>query len=1124
MLRRAVFGLCFFLVFGGLMAHAGQFLDAPQYPVGTNPQAVAVADFNSDGVPDLAVVNTTSNTVSILLGVGDGTFTAGVTLTTGSSPYGIVTGKFTSSGKWDVAVTNSSANTVSIFKGNGDGTFTAASVSPATGGGPEGIAAGDFNGDGNLDLVVTESTPGKAGVLLGNGDGTFQAEVEYSTGNNPVSVVVADLNNDGSPDIAVANKSTGGVISVLLNNGHGVFGTQFQSAVGGIPTSIAAADFNNDGKLDLAVSCQPISPSFQGLVSVLIGNGLGGFAAHVDYSIGSSPGVSSSPTSVAAAATTTSGYPDLIVTAGNDNTVSVLLNLADGTGVFNPLEVRYGTGTTPYSAVVADLNGDGKNDIVVANSGSGSVSVLLGNGGATGTYQSQVNYDSGPQPNSVTFGDFNNDGYTDLAFADGDCASCTPNAVSIVFGRNDGTFGAPNTYSTLTGSETDTDTYALVAWDFNNDGNLDIAAVNNKTNNVSILLGNGTNTSTLQAAVSYPVGNQPVAIAYGDFNQDGKMDLVVANFGSNSISVLIGNGDGTFKSAVNYTVGHGPYAVARANFNSDKYPDLVVVNETDKTVGILINNGDGTFAPQVAYPTTLTGAPSSVAIGDYNGDGILDLAVGDSASQNVAILLGNGNGTFGTATKVATGANVFSLAAADFNGDGATDLAIAGQSKTGITQNLVTLLTNANNGTVSFSTPALYPIGSQATAQSQSIVAWDFNNDGATDLAVANGLSSDVSVLLNTVGTNMALTPPVTNPSYGAPVQLPVTISPSVTGTGTLTGTITFENGSTVIASPVTIANGAASITTSTLPVGANTISAIYSGNYQPHTVTALITVSQAGTTTTLTPSNPINLGQTVTFTATVCPAAGCPAAATPPSGTVTFLDGTTAVGTGTVNSSGVATSAAIALAVGTHSITASYPGDTNYLASVSPAGNQVVNALPVPAFTLAASALSPSSVTAGASSTSTITIAAMGGLSASNVTLSCAVSSTVSKAPACSVGAVSGTTATLTVTTTASTTAMAAHRSSMFYAMWFLFPATVFGTILLPKQKRNKLMMFAAILFISAGCVFQSACGGGSPKTTTTPPTNVPGTPSGAYSVTVTGTATGATTQTAGPLTLTVQ
>jgi hypothetical protein len=1009
-------------------------------------------------------------------------------------------------------------------------------VDLATGSAPQGVTVGDLNGDGNLDFVVTNSVSDNVGVFLNNGGPTgtsFAAQATYNTGFAPTSVVAANFHNqigtDNILDLAVANKNSNGVVSVLINNGHGTFNPQLQLIIGTvIPTSIVAGDFNGDGYTDLAVATQPVAPSFQGAVSVFLGKttGNGAFLPATSYNIGSSPAVSSSPTSVATGDFNGDGFPDLVVSAGDDNTVNVLLNAADGSGTFSQLEVRYGTGTTPYSAVVADLNGDGKSDIVVANSGSASVSVLLGNGDAAGTFQSRSDFDSGPQPNSVVVGDFNNDGKPDLAFALGDCATCTPNSISLVLGNGDGTFQQPNTF--LTAASGDTNTYALVAQDFNNDGNLDIAAVNNKTNNVSVLLGNGGVNGVFQGFqghVEYNVGTQPVAIAYGDFNKDGNMDLVVANNGSNNVSLLTNNGDGTFvQPAPTFATGAGPYAVARADFNGDKYSDLVVVNETAGTVSILLNNQTGGFAPQVTYATLLS-APSSVAIGDFDGDGNLDLAVGDSSSQFVSILLGKGDGTFKAAVKVATGADVYSLVANDFTGDGKTDLAITGQSKTGITQNLVSLL--AGNGDGTFQAPTastLFPVGSQATAESQSIAFGDFNNDGALDLAVANGLSSDVSILLNTVGTNMTFVAAPGNPSYGAPVTLTATIAPSVPGTGTLTGTITFENGSTVIGSPMIVSNGAASIMTSTLPVGTDSVNAIYSGNFPARSMSSSVTVSQAGTTTFLAALTPVSVGQTVTFTATVCPGAGCPASATPPSGSVTFLDGATAVGTGTVNSSGMATSAAITLAAGTHSITASYPGDTSYVASVSPAGSQVVNALPVPAFTLAASALSPSSVTAGTSSTSTITITATGGLSASNVSLSCAVSSTVSKAPACSVGAISGTTATLTVTTTASTTAMAAHRSSMFYAMWFLLPGMVFGTMLLPKQKRGKLAMFAAILFISAGCVFQSACGGGSPKTTTTPPTTVPGTPSGSYKVTVTGTATGATTQTAGPLTLTVQ
>ncbi len=1114
MLRRVISGLCFFLLLGGLMAHAGQFQDAPQYTVGTNPQGVAVGDFNNDGILDMAVANTGGTTVSVLLGNGDGTFTAKSAPTAGSSPYGIAVGDFNGDGNLDMAVTNSSSNSVSIFLGNGDGTF-AAGVTYAVGTTPQGIAVADFSGDGNLDLVVANSGAGTYQLLLGSSTGVFAAQTAHSTlVNGPTSVVVGDFNNDGHPDFAIACKSSTASEIVVLLNTAGSLGTFTLSAavVTGIPVSITTGDFDGDGNLDLAVASQPIAPSIQGTVTVLKGAGNGGFTLKGTYDIGSSPGISSSPTSIATGHFTNSGNLDLVVTAGNDNTLNLLTGNGDDT--FNA-EVKYGTGALPYSAVVGDLNGDGKSDVIVANSGAASASVLLGNG--NGTFQTRVDAPAGPNVNAVVVGDFNGDHIPDLAFANGDCSGCSANSISVILGNNDGTFKAPNTYPTTTGTA-DVDTYALVTADFNGDGKLDIAAVNNATTpgQVAILLGNGD--GSFQTPIEYSVGTAPAAIAVGDFNQDGIPDLVVANNGSSSISVLIGKGDGTFKAAVNYAVGSGPFAVAKGNFNSDIFPDLAVVNETGATVTILLNNGDGTFTSTHTYSTGLS-APGSVAVGTFNADSNLDLAIGDSGSAKVAIFLGNGDGSFAAAVPYATGADVYSLVAHDFNADGFTDLAYAGQVKTAGTVNVAGLLTGKGDGTFNTATVALFPVGAEATAEAQSIAWGDFNNDGAPDLVIANGLSSTASILLNSGGTQMSLGSSAGNPSYGTPLTLTANIAPSLPGAGTLTGTVTFENGSTPLGPAATITNGVATLTTSTLPVGANSISAIYAGNYQPHTVSNTQNVSQAGTTTTLSPLAAVNVGQSVTITATVCPGAGCPATGVAPTGTVTFLDGTSAIGMGVVASNGTAAFTTSSLAAGTHSITASYPGDTNYTASVSPAGNLSVTG---PGFTLAASALSPGSVSAGASSTSTVTITTTGGLSASSVGLSCAVTPSSGKAPACSIGSINGGgQATLTVSTTAPTTSMLAHHSSLFYAAWFLLPA--FGMVFMSKPQRNKLIMFAAVLFISAGCIFQSACGGGSPKTGTTT-TTVAGTPSGSYSVTVTGASTGLTSQTAGPMTLTVQ
>jgi hypothetical protein len=164
MLRRALSGIVFYLLVGTLSAHAGQFLEAPQYPTGSNPQAAAIGDFNGDGKLDLAIANATSNTISVLLGKGDGTFAPKVDYATGNTPQGIAVGDFNGDGHLDIALTNSGSNTVSVFLGNGDGTFQP-KVDYATGNKPQGIAVGDFRGNGNLDIVVTNATDGTVGNL-----------------------------------------------------------------------------------------------------------------------------------------------------------------------------------------------------------------------------------------------------------------------------------------------------------------------------------------------------------------------------------------------------------------------------------------------------------------------------------------------------------------------------------------------------------------------------------------------------------------------------------------------------------------------------------------------------------------------------------------------------------------------------------------------------------------------------------------------------------------------------------------------------------------------------------------------------------------------------------------------
>jgi hypothetical protein len=345
----------------------------------------------------------------------------------------------------------------------------------------------------------------------------------------------------------------------------------------------------------------------------------------------------------------------------------------------------FGVGVNSASVAVGDFNGDGKLDLAVANSGEnpidvpqphGSVSVLLGNG--DGTFQSAVTYSfTGTNLGCIVVGDFNGDGKVDLAVA------TSKGGVSVLLGNGDGTF-QPAVNSSAPGSP-------FVVGDFDGDGKLDLATLYNNSlagTGVAVLLGNGD--GTFQAAVSYPTGGVAAySIAVGDFNGDGKPDLALANQGSRlgsytdgGVSVLLGNGDGTFQPVVNYDAGSRLYSVTVGDFNGDGKPDLAVGGNHGLLSGaagvlMLLGNGDGTF--QTATNLSAAAFGASVVTGDFNGDGKLDLA-----SPGVSVLLGNGDGTFQTAVDFSVGPNPnpVSVAVGDFNGDGKPDLAVANQLET----------------------------------------------------------------------------------------------------------------------------------------------------------------------------------------------------------------------------------------------------------------------------------------------------------------------------------------------------------------------------------------------------------------------------------------------------------
>jgi hypothetical protein len=340
-------------------ANTFQFAPKAGYPTGKSPDAIAIGDLNGDGKPDIVAANAADNTVSVLIGKGDGTFAPQKTYATGKTPTGVAIADL-GNGKPDIVVTNQEDGTVSVLLGKGDGTFEPQKTY-ATGKTPTGLAIADL-GNGRPDIVTANAADNTVSVLIGNGDGSFQPPTPYATGEGPVAVAIADLNGDKKADVVTANE-TEGTVSVLLGKGDGTIEAPKNYGTGVAPDAVALGDLNHDGKPDIVAA-----DGGANTVSVLLGKGDGTFAAKQDFPTGISP------EGVALADLNADGKPDIVTANGGANTVSVLLGKGDGTFAARQ---DLPTGKVPVALALADLNGDGVPDIATANAAENTVSVLL---------------------------------------------------------------------------------------------------------------------------------------------------------------------------------------------------------------------------------------------------------------------------------------------------------------------------------------------------------------------------------------------------------------------------------------------------------------------------------------------------------------------------------------------------------------------------------------------------------------------------------------------------------------------------------------------------------------------------------------------------------------------------
>jgi flagellin-like hook-associated protein FlgL len=355
------------LSLSGGNAPTGTFIAPTTNAVGLNPQSVTTADFNGDGVTDLVSANRNSLTVSVLLGNGDGTFSAQQTFATaGDQPTFVLNGDFNGDGIADLAYGTATSH-IGVLLGNGNGTFKVAQTY-ATGAQPRAIAIADVNGDGRLDLISADSASGQINVLLGNGDGTFTASQTYANFLGPHSVTSADVNGDGIADLISADYFIGGgQLSVFIGNGNGSFRAAAIYDNENKPASVKSEDLNGDSILDLYTA-----DGSSNLLSVYFGNGDGTFRAAQTYQSGSNPKF------VTSSDVNGDGLVDLI---SGDYGGSLSVLFGNGNGTFRA-NVSYPTGNLSASIAATDLNGDGAVDLVSVDSSGNSLSVFLGNGSA----------------------------------------------------------------------------------------------------------------------------------------------------------------------------------------------------------------------------------------------------------------------------------------------------------------------------------------------------------------------------------------------------------------------------------------------------------------------------------------------------------------------------------------------------------------------------------------------------------------------------------------------------------------------------------------------------------------------------------------------------------------------
>ncbi len=682
------------------------------FTTGVGPRTVLINDMDGDGKADL-IVGPTFSVLRNNGGVGVISFEAKLDFAALTGNFITAVGDLDKNGLPDVVVAQ--ASRVAVFRNmSTSGTLAfGLEQSFATVNTAQGVVMGDMNSDGLLDLAVVNRIPNSVSVLRNtssSGSISFATKLDFSTGVLPIAIATGDMDGDGLLDLTVGRQN-GGTIGVLRNesiSGSISFGAVLTFSTGATGQQyVAVGDLDSDGLPDIAVvkstggnevsvfRNRPIAPvitSFAPLnatagTSVTItGDHFNTVAANNTVYFGATKAVVTASSATAITATVPVGATHAPVTVLNANTDLSAAARTNFVPVFSPPKgtikaddfagnVSYPSGVDPTWSAAGDLDGDGKTDIAVTY--GDKVAVFL-NTGSTGTIgmAAAVEFTANSTTRSVSIGDIDGDGKPDMA-------------VTNYFSSNVSIFRNTSTPGNLSFVKTDfaagANPFHVIIADINNDGKPDLTVTNETANTISVLRNTGiAGVISFAALTTYATGLNPRIASVADLDGDGKADIAVTNMNSNTVSVLLnttvaGATSLTFAAKTDFTVGNAPWAVSTGDLDGDGKLDMAVANSTSNNMSVMLNTstaGNISFGPKTDFPSV--NAPAGIAIGDIDGDGKPDVAVsgyngGVSAFHNESTA---GTINFAGSVSFAPGSQAVNVVIADLDGDGRPDLEV----------------------------------------------------------------------------------------------------------------------------------------------------------------------------------------------------------------------------------------------------------------------------------------------------------------------------------------------------------------------------------------------------------------------------------------------------------------